>query len=116
GVSFFAPNGECLRLPFKTGIQTKDAPGITMRRIDFDNFLARKAKSNPLIEVREGITISKYEKTENGFQIYEGTTKIDNYSLLVIANGAQSGFNRHFLGRNPEEKHYSAGLRQYYKN
>ena len=118
GVTFYAPNGKHLRVPFKTSnISIEDAPGLTQRRIDFDNFLAEKAKQTPLIKLAEETAVSSYEKTEYGFKISDSHKQpIWDGNLLIVSNGAQSSFTRQFAGITKEDKYYSAGIRQYFRN
>src|SRR5688572_26320535 len=42
GVTFVAPNGEALRVPFKTKKGNNTAPGFIAKRLDFDNWLVEK--------------------------------------------------------------------------
>lgn len=118
GVTFYAPNGKHLRVPFKSAnIKISEAPGLTQRRIHFDNFLAEKAKKSSFITIIEEKTISSYEKGPNGFIVRDSDKKtIFEGPLLVVANGAQSTFPKQFGGIAKEDKYYSAGVRQYFKN
>lgn len=118
GVTFVAPNNKPLRIPFnKNAPMGSPAPGFISKRLDFDEHLFEFARKQPLIQVLEGVHIKEYRKTSSGYQIRSSNGKeVLNARLLIIANGAQSGFSRNHAGLSVNLKHNCAGIRAYYKN
>jgi geranylgeranyl reductase family protein len=118
GVKFIAPNLKALRVPFKHNFDKKSRPpGFISKRIDFDNFLIEQAKKFPQIQIIQGTQIDKFEKTEQGFRLQSKDGSLEVSAQLVIAaDGAHSSFARLFGKIKMEHKHYSAGIRAYYKN
>jgi len=116
GVTFVAPNGKSLRVPFTTNKEKKSAPGFIAKRFDFDNWLAEKLRSNPLVELLEDTEIRNYERAEGGIK---GTTKngqVFTADLVIAADGAYSAFTKDIGGLLTEPAHNCFGLRAYYKN
>ncbi|WP_439880418.1 NAD(P)/FAD-dependent oxidoreductase [Pontibacter sp. MBLB2868] len=119
GIHFISPGGQKLSVPFKYNYKPEvDAPaGYISKRIDFDNFLVEQVRQRSEIELMEGLDIAKYERQQDGSFLLSdknGDVKIAA-RLLIVANGAQSGFTRHVAGLQQEPEHYCAGLRAYYK-
>jgi menaquinone-9 beta-reductase len=118
GIDFIAPNLKKLKVPFKLDYKPGDLPpGFLSKRIDFDDFLVEKVRKTSLINFIEGKNITEFEKTAEGFSVStaDGDLKV-NAKLLIVADGAHSPFVRQYLHKKPEPKHFSAGLRAYYKN
>lgn len=115
GINFFAPNGKMLKIPYMPSKPQATAPGFTVRRSDFDHFLARKLKEMMPHSLTEGFEVKKIEKTQEGFRLDDGSRNIDT-RLLIVADGAHSTFIRIFRPNTLGKKHFSAGLRQYYTN
>jgi menaquinone-9 beta-reductase len=116
GVKFIAPNREELKLSFGLNTeQSKTVAGYISKRFDFDNFLVQQVKEKSAIQLIENCAITEFKKTNSGWQLSNNEWEIET-NLLIDASGAQSPFARHYAGINKEEKHYSAGLRAYYKN
>ncbi len=119
GISFIAPNGETLRVPFKTGFDKAAdyAPGHLMRRLDFDDFLVRRVRAQPLIQLRENTAVERWERASDGIWTLfgKGTEPLARARLLVAADGAQSRFGRTIGGHTLEPEHHCAGLRAYYR-
>lgn len=112
GVSFFAPNGKKLRLPFLPHSEHKIAPGFIYPRKEFDHFLLQQLKPFSNIQIRQGTCVSKFEKRKNVYRLYlTGGEAIDT-KLLLVASGNRSGFGNQPIAR----KHHCAGLRVYYHN
>jgi menaquinone-9 beta-reductase len=117
GVKFVAPNGRSLRVPFRKNIdQATQPPGFICRRIDFDNHLAECVRKKNAVQFLEGMNIGDYEKSKNGWIIYDDKKNIiAETRLLIIADGAHSHFARHYANLEQEPEHYCAGLRVYYE-
>src|SRR5690606_10344858 len=69
GVTFVAPGGRSLRVPFTRAIGQGEAPGAIMPRLDFDDIPFRKVKATPGITVLEGTTAKTFERTEEGWAV-----------------------------------------------
>ncbi|MBC7447124.1 MAG: FAD-dependent monooxygenase, partial [Hymenobacteraceae bacterium] len=119
GIAFIAPNGETLRVPFKPGFDKAAdyAPGHLMRRFDFDDFLVRQVRAQPLIELRENTEVASWERAPDGYWVLFDKVKrpLVRARLLVAADGAQSRFGRIVGGHTLEPDHHCAGLRAYYR-
>lgn len=118
GVTFVAPNGKELRIPFQRGYQsaTGPAPGFISRRLVFDHYLVKQMERYPTIHFRENHAITSWERKRNGWVLHGSSGNPDLYPRLVIAaNGAQSAFARKVGGHFKEPKHYCAGIRSYWQ-
>jgi flavin-dependent dehydrogenase len=116
GVTFIASNRAALNIPYR--LRTDDiAPSFVCKRIDFDHFLVEEMKRCAHIELIEGQSVDHYQLTQDGYRL---SSKQNDFQLeaqlLIVANGAQSGFTKDIAGIPMEPKHYCAGLRAYYKN
>lgn len=117
GVSFTAPNGKALRVPFVSDKeQQKRAPGFITKRIYFDDFLFQEAKNNPLITVYENIELRSFSKNEHGIVASDKKGNTFNTKLFIAADGAHSAFARQVAKLETEPAHNSFGLRAYFKN
>lgn len=118
GISFFAPNGRRMSVPFKPRYNPASSPpdGYVVKRLDFDNLLVEEVRQQPLIDFREDCAVARTARTATGWQLFD---KADNLlvecKLLLVANGAQSAFVRQVVGQELEPAHYCAGLRAYYR-
>ncbi|WP_276499833.1 NAD(P)/FAD-dependent oxidoreductase [Pontibacter litorisediminis] len=119
GIHFISPGGHKLSVPFKYNYQPdQDTPaGYISKRIHFDDFLVQQVRQRPEIDFRESIDVAKYERAPEGRFILSDKLgePLVQAKLLLVANGAQSGFTRHVAGMEQEPEHYCAGLRAYYK-
>ncbi|MCO5280289.1 MAG: geranylgeranyl reductase family protein [Chitinophagales bacterium] len=117
GVTFVAPNGEPLRIPFsKNKSALKNAPGFIMKRIDFDDFLFEKAKQNPLISIHENTELRSFIRTQNGIDARDKNDNVFSSKLFIAADGAHSAFAKQIAMLKTEPEHNCFGLRAYYKN
>ncbi len=116
GVTFVAPNGKSLDVPFKVNYDktTSAAPGFICKRMDFDNFLVEEVKSRAEITLKEGFEVTDCTSTDEGWHITSKAGDVVDARIIIIANGAQSKLMRTIGGIEKELKHYSAGLRAYY--
>lgn len=119
GIKFVAPNKREIAIPFdpKFNKTTDNVAGYVSRRMDFDNFLIEEVRRRENIDYYDGIAIENYKKTENGFEISDKkeTFRV-KAELLIVANGANSSFARHYAGLKKIPKHYAGAVRAYYKN
>jgi len=119
GITFVAPNGKPLDIPF-----TKDrkpetkAPGFTVPRLVFDNYLFQKipssyatifqsAKNISFTEPKDGKVCVKFNQGENEYEV--------TASVLVGADGDKSIVRKTFLNKSNTPKSYAVGLRAYYE-
>ncbi len=120
GISFIAPGGEALRVPFTPHFD-KDrdfAPGHLMRRLDFDDFLVRQVRQQPLVQLRENTDIASWTRHPDGsWTLFDkAQTPLTRARLVIAADGAQSRFGRQVGGHTLQPEHHCAGLRAYYHN
>lgn len=118
GVTFVAPNRIGMDIPYRMGYQEdmSNPRGFVCKRIDFDNFLVDEIKRRPEIRLFEGTSIDKYDLQPDGYHLSskDGSFKV-KADIVIVANGAHSGFTRDVAGIKMEPKHYVAGIRAYYK-
>ena len=116
GVTFIAPSGRALRVPFSRNTGVGEAPGVIMPRLDLDALLFDKVKATEGIDVLEGTSARSYERTEDGWSIkLDGRTKATlKCQLVLAADGANSYFARHVAKLGMDPKHHAAGVRAYY--
>jgi len=118
GVTFVAPGGKALRVPFSRETGIGEAPGAILPRLDFDAVLFDAVKHNEYVQVLEGVQAKNYERTEKGWRISlvgnDLPTATANCQLILAADGANSHFARHVAGLPMDPKHHAAGVRAYY--
>lgn len=115
GVTFTAPSGRSLRVPFSRNTGEGVAPGSIMPRLDFDALLLDKVKSTAGITLLEGSSLNDFERTPTGWSATEGGKEPGIEARLVIAaDGANSYFARHVAELPMEPRHHCAGVRAYY--
>lgn len=118
GVTFVAPSGRSLRVPFSRETGVGEAPGVILPRMRFDELLFQHARKAPGINVLEGTTAKAFERTPQGWRVeaQRGEERIAISSRLIIdASGANSSFARHVAGLPMEPRHHAAGVRAYYR-
>ena len=64
GVTFVAPNGKALGVPFSTKKEKKTAPGFISKRFEFENWLVQKLRNNALISLLENTEVRNYERKD----------------------------------------------------
>lgn len=116
GVTFVASNRASLDIPYRVKSNGL-APGLVCKRIDFDNFLADEMKRCSNIELIEGQPVDQYVLQEDGYLLRDSKSDFQlKAQLVIVANGAHSGFAKDVAGFHMDPKHHCAGLRAYYKN
>ncbi len=118
GITFVAPNRKPLDIPFSPNRtpQTK-APGFTVSRLVFDDFLFRKMAS-PYCTILQGTTLSSIDDTAGRVTVkaacngvyYEITAPV-----IVGADGDKSTVRKKYLNAETSPKTYAVGLRAYYE-
>ena len=116
GVTFIAPNGKSLRVPFSTKKGKTIAPGFLAKRVDFDNWLIEKLKDNTLISLEESTEIRSYARFAGGIHAISKNGKEYQAKIVIAADGAYSTFTKDVAGLKTEPQHNCFGLRAYYKH
>ncbi|MDQ3101754.1 MAG: geranylgeranyl reductase, partial [Bacteroidota bacterium] len=98
GVTFTAPSGRSLRVPFSRTTGLGEAPGAIMKRYEFDALLFGRVKLAPQITVLEQTTATKFDRTEKGWQITTNSDQVIEAQLILDASGANSNFARTVAG------------------
>jgi menaquinone-9 beta-reductase len=118
GVTFVAPNRIGMDIPYRLNYQQdmSNPRGFVCKRIDFDNFLVEELKRRSEIRLFEGVSIDKYELKADGYHLSSknGSFQV-KADIVIVANGAHSGFTKDVAGIKMEPEHYVAGIRAYYK-
>ncbi len=114
GIRFIAPNGKHLDVPFKSlKVQVTETPGFICKRVDFDNFLVSEVKALSNVTLHEGTAVESVQITSVFVKTNRSTISA---ALLIGADGANGVTTRTLATFKPEEAHFCAGLRAYYKN
>ncbi len=118
GVTFVAPGGRSLRVPFSRNTGEGQAPGAILPRMQFDNFMLDAVKRDGRVRVIEGAEAKRFERTTDGWSIDlvhpAPPTANANCQLILDASGANSHFARHIAKLPMEPRHHCAGVRSYY--
>lgn len=114
GVTFVAPSGRSLRVPFSRTTGLGEAPGVILPRLRFDDVLFQRAKTANGIIVYEGVAAKAFTRTPLGWHITTADARTINARLIIDASGANSHFARQIAGLPMEHKHHAAGVRAYY--
>jgi len=117
GITFVAPNGKALDIPF-TANRTKDtkAPGFTLPRLDFDEFLFRKMPS-PYCTVFQRASVNSIDETNGVVSVAmtrDGKDYVITAPVIVGADGDKSIVRKKYLNEHTAPKTYAVGLRAYY--
>lgn len=119
GIRFVAPNGITTDVPFRPDYNPLSDPvqGMVCRRLDFDNFLVEEVRKQKLIEFVEGCNVEEIIPTKVGFSLSANKGSWQRETpLLIVANGANSKFARHYAGLTKDPGHFAAAVRAYYRN
>ncbi|WP_118974349.1 geranylgeranyl reductase family protein [Taibaiella koreensis] len=117
GVTFAAPNGKSIDVPFSAKHKQDRPPGFTSRRLDFDHFLFSKIQG-PHARIIQNATVTGLSRTEQGYAVsYRNgaTEEVLHCSLLIGADGDKGISRRQLLDGNAPSKTSSVGLRAYYE-
>jgi menaquinone-9 beta-reductase len=118
GITFVAPNGKAIDIPF-TAQRTPDtrAPGFTVPRLVFDDFLFRKM-SSPYCTVYQNATVNSISRNTAKVSVSMSCNNTDweiESPVIIGADGDKSIVRKKFLSDNTLHKTYAVGLRGYYK-
>lgn len=115
GISFVAPNGKCLAVPFRTKVAGREtAAGFIAKRINFDRFLVDHLESDRLIQQCELVS---FERRDDGIHAkleYQGQVFQIRTDIIVGAEGDRSLVAKQLAGFVKSKEHYSAAVRAYY--
>lgn len=114
GITFVAPNGRALRVPFTRDTGVGEAPGAILPRMAFDDLLVERVRRERAIGLIEGRSLTSFTRTKGGWRITDATGTIEA-RLVIAADGAHSTFARHVAGLPMEPRHHCAGVRAYYR-
>ncbi len=117
GVSFVAPNGKALRVPFRQSYDAgvDEAPGFISKRLDFDDFLLQEALRYPTVDFQPDTEIRQATFSAGRWSVSASNGTMYQPRLLLVANGAQSILPRQLAGLQKENGHYCAGIRTYWQ-
>lgn len=116
GVTFTAPGGRSLRVPFSRNTGSGPAPGAIMPRLDFDALLFERVRNTPGIDVFERTAVNSFEPSADGWRVGGDAGRLTIDARLVIAaDGANSYFARHVANLELDPRHHCAGVRAYFK-
>lgn len=119
GITFVAPNGKSIDIPFKSvSSSSTHFPGYISRRMDFDNFLVSKL-DHAYAEFRQGTQLVSTERNENGLELKISSSEKEERitaRLVICCDGDRSVMAKSSGLKQVEEDHYCGGIRAYYKN
>ncbi len=118
GVTFVAPSGKALRVPFSRETGIGEAPGAILPRMDFDHFMLNAVKREGHTRILEGTQAKTFERTAKGWSVKvigtDRTERSIQCRLLIDGSGANSIFSKQIAGLPMEPRHHCAGVRAYY--
>ena len=119
GVTFVAPNGKSLDIPFRVNLSSETKPlAFVSKRFDFDNELFKRL-DRKYANVLEGAELVDLDRTAEGINIsYQQNNisySINNVQLVIGAEGDRSIVAKKLGGIKKENEHYCAGVRAYYQ-
>ena len=116
GVTFVAPSGQALRVPFRTEMNANTpAPGFIAKRLDFDNWLIEEVRKHPEITLLENTELRHFHLSDMGYEVTSKSGEVFNAKLIIAADGAYSSFAKEVAELETEPAHNCFGLRAYYK-
>lgn len=118
GIKFVAPNGKDLDIPFSPNRKPETkAPGFTVPRLDFDNFLFGKMPSS-YCTIYQNASVSLLERDNRQVTVsfaQNGSEYRVTAPVIIGADGDKSIVRRKFVGEDESAKTYAVGLRAYYE-
>jgi geranylgeranyl reductase family protein len=118
GISFTAPNGKKLDIPFKKDKKEEDLPvGFVSKRLDFDHYLFQKAQST-FAQIRTNTSLVSIQKGPNGVLLElkkNGLLETMEVDWVIGAEGERSVVAKSLAEYRKEPRHFSAGIRQYWR-
>jgi menaquinone-9 beta-reductase len=118
GITFVAPNGKPLDIPFTTKrTSATRAPGFTAPRMVFDNFLFSKIASS-FASVYQGAAVTDMGKEGDRVVVqmqYNNEKFTITAPVIIGADGDKSMVRKKFLSEHTAAKTSAIGLRAYYE-
>lgn len=115
GISFVAPNGKCLSVPFRTKVAGREtAAGFISKRIHFDRFLVDHMAPGRLIQQCELVSFERKADGIHAIVKYAGETYPIRTEIIVGAEGDRSLVAKQLAGFVKSKDHYCAAVRAYY--
>jgi menaquinone-9 beta-reductase len=118
GIRFIAPNGRGIDIPFTTArTPATRAPGFTVPRLAFDQFLFNKIPS-PYSNVLQQATVTEISRSDDMVAVsltHEGEEYRITAPVIVGADGDKSLVRRTFAAAMVTPKTSAIGLRAYYE-
>jgi len=119
GLSFFSPKGHRLDLFLSDEQKVTEGnlkyPGYVSKRLDFDHMLVSPLRNSGNIAVIENCEVKQINFERDNVEVVCMDRKIST-QLLISADGANSILARKLWREKIDRGHYSAGLRQYFRN
>lgn len=118
GVTFVAPNGKSLEVPFRSD-RTKDPkpPGFISKRMDFDATLFGELDPN-YATIHTGTALKEIQRTPEGLELICDAggkeVRFSKVKMLVGAEGDRSMVGKQLANIKKDNLHYCAGIRAYY--
>jgi len=126
GVTFTAPNGKALRVPFSRETGMGLAPGAILPRLDFDHFMLQAVKRSGRVKVLEGTQAKAFRRAGAAWEVEclahaahdaagSGPQTSVSAKLIIDASGANSSFSKQVAGIPMHPRHHCAGVRAYFR-
>ena len=113
GIKLVSPGGYAIDMPLYKDENKRG--GYVCKRIIFDNFFFEQLKQTNLVDIFLNTAATDIHFYDDRVSI-ESTNGTFTAKVIVGADGAHSIVKKKTLGPGIENNHYSAGLRQYFKN
>ena len=118
GITFVAPNGKALDIPFTANRRKETkAPGFTLPRLVFDDFLFRKMPS-PYCTIYQDAIVKSIDIAKGNVKVHmvcHDTEYIISSPVIIGADGDKSIVRKNVLSEKTAPKTSAVGLRAYYE-
>jgi geranylgeranyl reductase family protein len=108
-VKLYSPKFESLEIQFPR-------VGHCIRRLDFDNWLFKKALTNPTLTVLQNTSLKEVSYSAEQVTVITNNGQQFSAKVIVGCDGAHSVVAKKLAGFKVDRKHYSGAIRQYYQN
>jgi geranylgeranyl reductase family protein len=109
-IKLYSPGFSQIRLQFKS-------ISHCIRRMDFDHWLFQKTiEYFPALNIHTGTAVKKVEHSGTSVTVTMADGVSMTATLLIACDGAHSLAAKQLAGFTVDRKHYSAAVRQYYRN
>lgn len=114
GIKIISPAGHSIELPLNHD-ESHNRCGYVCKRMVFDHFLYEQLKNNSTIDIFLDTTVTDVKCTAEKAVVNTSNGSFTT-TMVIGADGAHSIVKKKMVSQAIEKKHYSAGLRQYFKN